>query len=359
MNRFFPEIKGKLGFGLMRLPMIDDKVDFEQTSRMVDSFLEAGLNYFDTAHPYIQGQSEEAVAKCLSSRYPREKFLLANKLTPRMFQTKDEVLPLIELQLKTCGVEYFDFFLMHAMDKNSYQSFKEMGIFPMMQRLKEQGRLRHVGMSFHDTADVLDMILTEQPQLEFVQLQFNYADYNDPKVQSRACYDVCVKHGKPVMVMEPVKGGSLADFPADVKAMMPSGSPASYAVRFAASHEQVAVVLSGMSNTEQMEDNLSYMKDFKPLTEAETETIDRVRTVYQALHKVPCTACRYCTDGCPAGIDIPTVFRSANDLHSDQGGSPQQIAPEAAKCIGCGQCAAVCPQHLNIPELMTRLAENP
>ena len=355
MNRFFPEIKGKLGFGLMRLPMIDDKVDFEQTSRMVDSFLEAGLNYFDTAHPYIQGQSEEAVAKCLSSRYPREKYLLANKLTPRMFQTKDEVLPLIELQLKTCGVEYFDFFLMHAMDKNSYQSFKEMGIFPMMQRLKEQGRLRHVGMSFHDTADVLDMILTEQPQLEFVQLQFNYADYNDPKVQSRACYDVCVKHGKPVMVMEPVKGGSLADLPADVKAMMPSGSPASYAVRFAASHEQVAVVLSGMSNTEQMEDNLSYMKDFKPLTEAETETIDRVRTVYQALHKVPCTACRYCTDGCPAGIPIPDVFACMNRLAAGEGDPKADYAAldvKADACVGCGQCEEACPQHLHIPQLL-------
>ena len=359
MNPFFPEIKKNFGFGLMRLPMTGESVDPETTKKMVDAFLAAGFNYFDTAHPYLKGQSETAVRDCLASRHPRERFVLANKLTESFFQTREDIRPLFQQQLEKCGVEYFDFYLMHAMSAKRHEKFTAIHAYDEVQALKAEGKIRHVGFSFHDSAEVLDRILTDRPEMEFVQLQFNYVDYEDPSVESRACYEVCRKHGKPVFVMEPVKGGSLVNLPKSALELMTQGSPASYAIRFAAGFEGIAMVLSGMSDEAQMADNLSFMTDFKPLSGAEQAMIAKVRTLYQAQHKIPCTACRYCTDGCPAGIDIPTVFRSANDLHSDQGGSPQQIAPEAAKCIGCGQCAAVCPQHLNIPELMTRLAENP
>ena len=256
MNPHFPEIKKNFGFGMMRLPMIGEEVDMETTCRMVDAFLAAGFNYFDTAHPYIQGKSEDAVKQCLSSRYPRDSFLLANKLS-NGFETEEEIRPLMELMLSKCGVEYFDFFLMHALSATRYEKFTKAHAFEIAQEFKAAGKVRHVGMSFHDTAEVLDKILTEHPELEFVQLQFNYLDYEDPKVQSRLCYEVCQKHGKPVMVMEPVRGGALVNLPEQAIALLPEGSPASYALRFAAGFPQVAMVLSGMSDEAQMGDNLA------------------------------------------------------------------------------------------------------
>ena len=355
MNSFFPEIKKNFGFGMMRLPMIGEDVDYEQTSVMVDAFLNAGFNYFDTAHPYIQGLSEVAVNRCLASRHPRERFLLANKLSAGCFQTAEDIRPLFQSQLDACGVEYFDFYLMHAMSAKRHQMYLDTKAYDIAQELKAEGKIRHVGMSFHDTAEVLDKILTDRPELEFVQLQLNYVDWEDHRVQSRACYEVCVKHGKPVIVMEPVKGGSLVNLPQEALSLLTEGSAASYAVRYAASHDNVVMVLSGMSNTEQMEDNLSTMVDFKPLSEQEQDIISRVRTLYQAQHRIPCTACRYCTDGCPAGIPIPDVFAAMNEKRQNNPDADQQYAAfenNASACVGCGQCENACPQNLQIRDLL-------
>lgn len=357
MNPHFPEIKKNFGFGMMRLPMNGDRVDFEATNKMVDAFIEAGFNYFDTAHTYIQGQSEEAIRRCVSSRYPREAYLLANKLTPGTFQTEEDIRPVVDLMLEKCGVEYFDFFLMHAMGAERHEFYTSVQAYDIAQELKAEGKLRHVGMSFHDSPEVLDKILTERPELEFVQLQFNYVDYEDLNVAARRCYEVCCKHGKPVLVMEPVKGGRLVELPREAKALLTGGSPASYAIRFAAGFEQVAVVLSGMSNMEQVEDNLSYMTDFKPLTEAEHQIISQVRTLYQAQNKIPCTGCAYCVDGCPAGIPIPDIFAAVNAKIAGEGEPEQTYAGFSANgsdCLRCGLCEQVCPQHLHIRELLEK-----
>ena len=350
MNRFFREFKGNFGFGCMRLPMNGEQVDLAETQKMVDAFLEAGFNYFDTAHGYISGQSETALRECLTSRYPRDRYIFTNKLSFGFFEKEEEIRPLFEKQLQQCGVEYFDFYLMHALSASRHEKYTQTRAYDIAQELKAEGKIRHVGMSFHDTADVLDKILTDRPEIVVVQLQFNYVDFEDPKVQSRACYEVCQKHGKPVLVMEPVKGGSLVNLPEEAKALLPAGSPASYAIRFAASFEDIAVVLSGMSNLEQMEDNLSFMKDFKPLTEAEYARIKEVRTLFQAQHKIPCTACRYCTDGCPASIDIPELFKVMNEKLRGEALSKayRDFDVLADACVECGQCEGECPQNLSI-----------
>lgn len=360
MNPHFPEIRKNFGFGLMRLPMRGEEVDMKTVKKMVDAFLDAGFNYFDTAHPYLRGKSEDAVKECLSSRYPREKFLLANKLSAGFFEKEEDIRPLLQTQLDKCGVEYFDFLLMHAMNAQRHQQYKDTHAYDIAQELKAEGKLRHVGISFHDSAEVLDNILTERPELEFVQLQFNYVDYEDSKVQSRLCYEVCRKHGKPVMVMEPVKGGSLVNLPEDARALLPGGSPASYAIRFAAGFEGVAMVLSGMSDEAQMADNLSFMTDFQPLTEEEHKAICRVRTIYQAQHRIPCTACRYCTDGCPAGIPIPDIFACMNQKKAGEGEPEKTYAAfdaGASACVGCGQCESQCPQNLKIRDLLAQIAK--
>ena len=355
MNRHFPEIKKNFGFGCMRLPMAGDDIDLEAFAAMVDKFIAAGFNYFDTARPYHRGFSEKALKTCLTDRYERSAYLLADKLSDNFFETEADIRPLIEDQLKTCGVEYFDFYLMHAMSAGRHRKYLDTRAYDIAQELKAGGKLRHVGMSFHDSAEVLDQILTERPELEFVQLQFNYLDYNDPKVQSRLCYEVCRKHGKPVLVMEPVKGGTLVNLPQEALELLPDGSPASYAIRYAAGFEGIAVVLSGMSNMAQMEDNLSYMTDFKPLSEQEHAIIDKVRTLYQAQHKIPCTACRYCVDGCPAGIPIPEIFALQNAklggeaVDADAYG---KFAATGADCLDCGQCESACPQNLHIRDLL-------
>ncbi len=351
------KIRKNFGFGLMRLPMIGQRVDFDRVCTMVDTFLARGFNYFDTATPYIQGQSEEAVKICLSSRYPRESFVLVNKLSDMCWEQEADIRPFVEKQLESCGVEYFDIYLMHAMNAGRHERYTDQHAYDIAQELKKEGKLRHVGMSFHDTAEVLDRILTDRPELEIVQLQFNYADYLDPKVQSKACLEVCRKHGKPVIVMEPVKGGSLANLPEAAAKLLPGGSPASYAIRYAAGFAGIKMVLSGMSDMAQMEDNLSFMADFQPLTPQEHQLIDRVRTLYQAQNRIPCTACRYCTDGCPAGIPIPDLFAwvNAKKTEQEQEKTYGQVMERAGSCIRCGQCEQVCPQTLHIRQLLEEI----
>ncbi len=361
MNSYFPEMKKNFGFGMMRLPMIGEEVDIDQTIRMVDAFLSAGFNYFDTAHPYIRGKSELAIRECLVRRYPREAFLLANKLSPNGFQKEEEILPFFQAQLEACGVEYFDFYLMHSVTAKWDAHFENTNAYKIARQFKEQGKIRHLGFSFHDSAEFLDGFLTRHPEMEFVQIQFNYADYEDPKVESRKCYEVCRKHNKPVLIMEPVKGGSLVNLPREALDLM-EGSPASYAIRYAAGFEGVVMVLSGMSDMAQVEDNISFMKAFVPLSEQEQQTISQVRTLYQAQHRIPCTACRYCVDGCPASIPIPDIFALLNQKRTEEGQLEADAAYaalpiQADACLECGKCEIECPQHLHIRRLLKEVAK--
>lgn len=360
-------IKKNFGFGCMRLPMNGSEVDTEETCRMVDSFLEAGFNYFDTAHGYIQGKSELALKECLTGRYPRDHYILTDKLTDFYFKKEEDIRPFFESQLQACGVDYFDFYLMHAQNAENYKFFKSCHAYENAFALKKEGKIRHVGISFHDTAEVLDRILTEYPEVEVVQIQFNYLDYDDPAVQSRLCYEVCRKHNKPVLVMEPVKGGSLVNLPEKAQAVLEDlhgGSPASYALRFAAGFPGMMMVLSGMSNMEQMQDNISFMKDFKPLNEEEMEAVKKVQQIFREKDLIPCTACGYCTEGCPKHIAIPDLFAvmNAGMLHHDWNADDYNEihtseGRKASDCIKCGKCEKACPQHLPIRELLVSVAK--
>ena len=353
-------IQGNLGFGCMRFPMEGEQVDIPATQAMVDAFLAAGFNYFDTARPYHSGNSESILKTVLTSRYPRERYVLTNKLSGSCFEKEEEILPFFESQLERCGVEYFDFYLFHANSAQRHKQYTETNAYHIVKQLKEQGKIRHIGMSFHDTPAVLEAILLEHPEIEVVQLQFNYLDYEYHKVQSRACYEVCRKYQKPVLVMEPVKGGALAVLPEGAEALLPEGSPASYALRFAASFPGIFMVLSGMSDMGQVEDNIRTMGNFKPLSGEELEKIGCVRTMYQAQLKIPCTTCRYCTDGCPAGIDIPEVFRCFNGKEKEEDAAARYAAlpVKADACVGCGQCEEACPQHLQIRQLLQAVAKD-
>ena len=360
-------IKKNFGFGCMRLPMDGENVNIPETKKMVDAFLNAGFNYFDTAHGYIQGKSETALRECLTSRYPRDRYILTDKLTANFFKTEADIRPFFESQLKACGVDYFDFYLMHAQGAGNHPHFKECHAYETAFALKAEGKIRHVGISFHDSAAFLEQILTEYPDIEVVQIQFNYADYDDPAVQSRLCYEVCRKFNKPVIVMEPVKGGNLVNLPDDAKAVLENlhgGSAASYALRFAAGFPGMMMVLSGMSDMAQMEDNISFMRDFKPLNETELAAIQKVQDIFKSKHLIPCTSCRYCTDGCPKHISIPDLFATMNtkqiyrDWNADYYYNVVYTAPgrKASDCIKCGKCEKVCPQHLPIRKLLEDVA---
>lgn len=355
MNNSFQLIQKNFGFGFMRLPMIGEDVDIPQTKEMVDTFLANGFNYFDTAHGYINGKSELAIKECLSSRYPRDNYILTNKLSFNFFEKEEDILPLFHQQLEACGVEYFDFYLMHAMNATRLLHYEGCRAFEIAQELKQQGKIRHLGMSFHDNAEVLDMILTKHPEIEVVQIQFNYVDFEDNKVQSRKCYEVCRKHGKPILIMEPVKGGSLINLPEAAQKVLDrlkGGSNASYAIRFAAGFEGVVMVLSGMSTIEQMQDNISFMADFKPLQKEEQEAVKKVCAIFRNQGLIPCTACRYCTEVCPQAIAIPELFTAVNAKRSEQE-IPKISGGLPAECIKCGKCEETCPQNIKIRELLT------
>ena len=362
-------IKKNFGFGFMRLPLLENgEVNLVETTKMVDAFLEAGFNYFDTAHGYLEEKSEPALKACLTSRYPRDRYVLTDKLTSNYFQSEADIRPFFQSQLEACGVDYFDFYLMHAQGASNYPHYKKCQAYETAFALKAEGKIRHVGISFHDRAEVLEQILTDYPEIEVVQIQFNYVDYNDPAVQSRKCYEVCRKYGKPVIVMEPVKGGNLVNLPEDAKAVLEElhgGSPASYAIRFAAGFPGIMMVLSGMSNMEQVRDNLAFMKDFQPLNETELAAIEKVQEIFHSKHLIPCTACRYCTSGCPQHISIPDLFATMNtkqiyhDWNADYYYNVVHTAPgrKASDCIKCGKCEQVCPQHLPIRPLLEDVAK--
>ena len=370
-NKFFPEIKGNFGFGCMRLPMADGNVDHDEFCRMIDAFIDAGLNYFDTAHCYINGLSEKAIKECLSGRYDRSRFLLTNKLTEPYFEKQEDIRPFIEQQLELCGVEYFDFYLMHAQDHENYKKFQRCKAYETAYSFKEAGLIRHFGLSFHDTHEVLTQILTDHPEVEFVQIQFNYADYESSDVQSRKVYEVCERFGKPVIVMEPVKGGNLVNLPSEADQVLRElggGSNASYAIRFAASFPQMMMVLSGMSNMEQMNDNLSFMKDFEPLDETEMAAVKKVCTILDGIERIPCTGCRYCIEEntCPMSIRIPDMFNTFNSVTAfndpNAKGYYQNVLTsgengKASDCLKCGMCEEVCPQHLDIRDLLEKVSE--
>ncbi len=354
--------KKNFGFGCMRMQMIEDKVDLGEFSKMIDAFMDAGFNYFDTAHVYIGGQSETALKACLTSRYPRESYVLTNKLSSGNFNSQEEIRPLLDVQLSACGVEYFDFWLMHAMNSELFAKYKACRAFETALELKAEGKIKHLGISFHDKAEVLRQILTEYPQIEAVQIQFNYADFEDENIESRKCYEVCREFQKPIIVMEPVKGGALVDLPKeadDVLRSLNGGSNASYAIRFAAGFEGVFMVLSGMGNMAMMQDNLSFMTDFKFLDETEFEAIKKVCEILKNQDTIPCTDCKYCVEGCPVNINIPGLFAIYNNKKQLKGyfsnwdyDKLTRDKGKPADCMDCGNCESACPQHLSIRKLL-------
>jgi predicted aldo/keto reductase-like oxidoreductase len=311
----------KLGFGLMRMPLLDPKndaaVDIEQVKKMVDLFMAKGFTYFDTAIMYNGFASQRVAKEALVDRYPRDSFTLATKLHNGFFRTLEDRDKIFNEQLEQTGAGYFDYYLLHGIESSSLPQYEDLDCFNWLLDKKAKGLVKHAGFSFHDSPELLDQILTSHPEMEFVQLQINYLDWESEWVKSRACYEVCVKHGKPVIVMEPVKGGTLANVPEEAEKLFaaenPSMSVPSWAIRFAASLPNVMVVLSGMSTLSQMQDNLSYMTDFKPLTDAEKDVCFKVADIINNQITVPCTACHYCTEGCPMNIAIPEYFSLYNE----------------------------------------------
>ena len=370
MESSFDKTKGRLGFGCMRLPTVNEEIDIPKFSEMVDVFIAAGFNYFDTAHGYHGGRSEGALREALTSRYPREAYVIADKLSTFHFEREEEIRPLFLKQLSALGVDYIDFYLMHSQNTALYEKYTRARAYEIAAELKREGKIRHLGISFHDKASLLDRILTEHPEIELVQIQFNYADYENPAVESRACYEVCRKHGKPIVVMEPVKGGTLAKVPERVENLFrqarSDASVASWAIRFAASCEGVFMVLSGMSNMDQLSDNMGYMEHFEPMSDAEKALLPiAVKIIYEDI-AVACTGCGYCVEGCPKGINIPKYFDLYNaDKHSENRDFSLQAVyyenltqtyGKASDCIRCKKCEKSCPQHIHIADALKQVA---
>ncbi len=367
MSDYFGKETPKLGFGLMRLPQKKLGTDIEQVKKMVDLFMEAGFTYFDTA--FVYGTSEKDIKKALVDRYPRESYTLATKLNAFMMAPNEKAAKQqFYTSLERTGAGYFDYYLLHAFMENNYTKYDKYHLWDFVKERKAEGLIKYFGFSYHAGPELLDRILTKHPEVDFIQLQINYADWENPSVTSRANYEVARKHGKSIVVMEPVKGGTLANPSVEVKKLFkdyhPDMSYASWAIRFVASLDGIITVLSGMSNIEQMEDNLSYMKNFQPLNEEEQKIIQQVQRIMGNSSTIPCTACHYCTDGCPKQIKIPDIFSAVNkQLGNGQMTealqSYQNAAAEghrASDCINCKQCERACPQHLPITEYLKQCA---
>lgn len=356
----------KLGFGLMRLPEKDGAIDHEQLCSMVDAYMQSGMNYFDTAYMYCDGRSETAIREALVKRYPRDAFMLTDKLPQWMMNGIDDRDRILNDQLERTGAGYFDIYLLHSVeDGANYEGYVKYDCFNWLKGIKLSGKARHIGFSYHGTPELLDRILSEHPEIEIVQIQLNYADWENPLVQSEKLYNVLRKHALPILVMEPVKGGTLADVSPDIeklfRAARPDASAASWALRFVGSLDGVVTILSGMSAREQMQDNLRTFTSFEPLSQSEKELIAQARHIMLSSPTVPCTACRYCCDGCPQSIAIPDVFKALNTvrLYGEQDMRPRffynglvEHSGRAGDCLACRQCESVCPQHLPIIELL-------
>lgn len=363
------------GFGCMRLPITnkDDltSFDYEAIFQLTDRFLENGFTYFDTAYPYHSYKCESAVKEFLVKRYSRDAFQLTTKLPMRDLKTAEDMERIFNEQLENCGVDYFDYYMLHNIGVNTYRIAQEMNSFDFCLKKKAEGKIKKFGMSFHDTPELLDEILTDHPELEFVQLQINYIDWENPGIQAKRCHKIARKHNKPIIVMEPCKGGTLAIIPEKAERLMkeynPNASAASWAIRFAASQEGVFMVLSGMTTMDQLEDNLSYMSDFKPLNDEEYEIIRKVIDIINENTAIACTNCRYCEKGCPKGIAIPDYFALYNSVkrNTSKNFSSQFVyyvnlaanRGRARDCIGCKQCEEACPQHLPIIESLKSVSD--
>lgn len=365
----------KLGFGMMRLPLkkADDptSIDLEHVCRMVDTFIEKGFTYFDTAYMYHNGMSEKIFKEAVEKRHPRDSYTIATKMPTMMLKCKDDHERIFNEQLEKTGVEYFDYYLLHCLNTRNYATAEKLKTFEFCKKMKDEGKIKHLGFSYHDNPELLEEILKKHPETEFVQLQLNYIDWDNENIQSRRCYEVCEKYDKKVVVMEPIKGGTLAKVVPEVEKLFkdyaPEASVPSWAVRFAASRKNVFMVLSGMSNYEQLEDNTSYMADFKPLSSVEEDIIKKAVDLINASIAIPCTACRYCVAGCPKKIPIPNYFAFYNSQKQfgDHSNAKFYYANfkgndaygNASDCIGCRQCEKACPQHLKVSELMKDVAE--
>ncbi len=356
----------KLGFGLMRLPEQDGKIDLEEVCRMVDAYLAAGLNYFDTAYVYHGGNSEKIVKEALAKRHPRDSFMVATKLPAWCMKAQADRDRIFNEQLSRCGLDYFDFYLLHSVEDGSNgDTYDRLDCWSWALEKKAEGRIRHFGFSFHGSPEYLEKTLDAHPEVEFVQIQLNYADWENPVVRSGQLYEMLRRRGIPMVIMEPVKGGTLAklhpDLEAKFRAVHPDNSIASWALRFVGSLPGVMTILSGMSTPGQMSDNVNTFTHFAPLTDAEKAVVEEVRTIMMNVPTIGCTACRYCTDGCPMNISIPDIFRALNTmrLYNEEfrpkafyNGLLGQGHGRAADCVACGQCEGVCPQHLPIIELL-------
>lgn len=360
------EIK-KLGFGLMRLPMSGNEIDMEQTKEMVDLFMSKGFTYFDTAYVYGDGQSEYAARDALVKRYPRESFQLATKLPAwDKNQSAEEIKQYFYTSLERTEAGYFDYYLLHNLGGDRTEICDTLGAWDFVRELKAKGLIRHYGFSFHDNAKALDELLNNHPDAEFVQLQINYADWEHPEIESRKCYEVARRHNKPIIIMEPVKGGTLASLPDScveiLKELDPTRSVASWAIRFAASLDGVITVLSGMSNMEQMTDNLSFMENFQKLSGTELKTIEKVREIIDSIPQIACTNCRYCVKDCPQNIRINKMLGILNsyDKYNNLAGAKQYYKNiteqhgKASDCLDCKNCESICPQHIKITEHLKR-----